>query len=82
MPIATANQQYTVALIDLQKKKSLLNKRSSKMDFFDTTSQEVVQATNVIAVEVDQLEPVSNDQKKADEQLVQIRVGDDITRKT
>jgi trans-aconitate methyltransferase len=74
LPIVTVNIQYTAALIDLQKKKSLLTKRSSKMDVFDTTSQEVVNATNAIADEVEALEPVSEDPEKANKQLVEIKV--------
>ena len=75
LPILTANTQYTAALIDLQKKKTLLTKRSSKMDIFDTTSQEVVKATNDIAKEVETLEPVSEDREKAGKQLVEIKVS-------
>lgn len=75
MPIVTVNTQYTAALIDLQKKKSLLTKRSSKMDVFDTTSQEVVKATSEIAKEVEALEPVSEDREKAGKQLVEVKVG-------
>lgn len=76
LPVLTANTQYTAALIDLQKKKSLLTKRSSKMDIFDTTSQEVVKATNDIVKEVEALEPVSEDHsEKAGKQLVEIKVS-------
>lgn len=75
LPVLTANTQYTAALIDLQKKKSLLTKRSSKMDIFDTTSQEVVKATNDIVKEVEALEPVSEDREKAGKQLVEIKVS-------
>lgn len=75
MPIVTVNTQYTAALIDLQKKKSLLTKRSSKMDVFDTTSQEVVKATSEIAKEVEALEPVSEDREKAGKQLVEVKVS-------
>lgn len=75
LPILTANTQYTAALIDLQKKKTLLTKRSSKMDIFDTTSQEVVKATNDIAKEVEALEPVSEDREKTGKQLVEIKVS-------
>lgn len=75
LSISTANQQYSVALLDLQKKKSLLAKRSSKMDVFDTTSHEVVHATDDITKEVEELEPVSNDPEKAKEQLVEVKVG-------
>ena len=71
--ILTANTQYTTALIDLQKKKSLLTKRSSKMDIFDATSQEIAKTTNEIAKEVDALEPVE-DPEKASQQLVEIKV--------
>lgn len=72
--IVTVNQQYTTALIDLQKKKWLLTKRSSKMDIFNTASQEVVMATSEIAKEVEALEPVSEDPEKAGKQLVEIKV--------
>ena len=75
LPVLTANTQYTAALIDLQKKKLLLTKRSSKMDIFDTTSQEVVKATNDIEKEVEALEPVSEDREKAGKQLVEIKVN-------
>ena len=74
LPIVTVNIQYTAALIDLQKKKSLLTKRSSKMDVFDTTSQEIIKATSEIAEEVEALEPVSEDHEKANKQLVEIKV--------
>ncbi len=75
LPIVTANTQYTAALIDLQKKKSLLTKRSSKMDIFDKTAQEVIKATSEIAKEVEALEPVSEDREKASKQLVEIKVS-------
>lgn len=72
--IVTVNQQYTTALIDLQKKKWLLTKRSSKMDIFNTASQEVVTATSEIAKEVEALEPVSEDREKAGKQLSEVKV--------
>lgn len=75
LPIVTVNTQYTAALVDLQKKKSLLTKRSSKMNIFETTSQDVVKATTEIAKEVEELEPVSEDRERAGKQLVEIKVS-------
>lgn len=75
LPVVTVNTKYTAALIDLQKKKTLLTKRSSKMDIFDTTSQEIATATSEVASEVEALEPVSEEQEKARQQLVEIKVN-------